>query len=189
MAANGQLHKRDGGNHVSGGNSLKRVAVKLKIVRVKLQQVALRNHAEDPQHEYAKENFAVDVAARFAKRHALAKRKRHRNTDDEQEQRHDQIPSHEALPFDVFELTVKPVRQRIRKNLAHGHHERCAAHDPEHVETAKRINTNQALWRSRSASFELRRLFGQGHKGLLGSPYITILTGSPSPDLPGEKLF
>ena len=88
----------------------------------------------------------VNRAVRRARCELLAEGERHCRTDDEHEQRHDQIVAGESDPVSVFQLPLQPLRGHLR--LDHGRCQRdeqgLAAHDPKHVKATQRINADDA---------------------------------------------
>ena len=73
---------------------------------------------------------------------ATRKAERHRRADDEQKQRHDQVPGGETDPARMRELAlglVDPWRAFGRDQRERGEGKLIAANDPEHIEAAESV--------------------------------------------------
>ena len=96
-----EVQYREGGDHVAAGNRLQRVAEQVQLGEIVFEQIALGDHAEHEQDDEPLEDLQVEPRPRLAGLDPPVERQRHHRSDDEQKQRHDQVPGREADPLDV----------------------------------------------------------------------------------------
>ena len=100
--------------------------------------------------------FAYSRSLRLPLIEPPRKRKRHRRTHHEQEQRHDEIPGREPFPCDMFELVFERRRHfvDIPRNEGNDRQKQlAAAHDPEHVEAAQGVDGRYPIARGRRGGY------------------------------------
>ncbi len=140
------MNKRDHGNGIADGDGLKGVGEEPKPVGVHLQQVALGNHAENPQQHDPPDQAPVygGIVAPFPR--FQRKGKGNGGTGHKQKQRHNQIPRGKSRPGRMVQVVFEPVGHAAGK--AQQRHQRAEhflpAHNPEHVKAPQHVQRHQA---------------------------------------------
>ena len=108
--------------------------------RVRKPKGTLRTKNKGPASVLPLDDVPVELDLAVASGKAFLEGVRHYRAYDEQEQGHDQVFEAKALPFYMSQLCTYPCCSGVVEYIVQASKDSLAADDPEHVETAQRID-------------------------------------------------
>ena len=130
------------GEEITRGNPLQHAAE--RDVGPRVVQAARIEDAEEIEQQAAPGD-AAGGRGRALLREGLVEREDERNADEKQEEWENQIVETKSLPLHVAQLGREHAREDIGVHPVQRVHQRARAHDPEHVETAQRVDRQHAI--------------------------------------------
>src|ERR1700760_2549776 len=109
----------------------------MKRGEVELQQITLRDHAKNKEHDGTPDGVKQDGTSALASLSPPGKRKGQRHADHEHKQRPDHIEHVQSGPGYVLELFSERAGEASRPGAGEASHHELAADDPEHIEAAE----------------------------------------------------
>ena len=115
-----------------------------QVVKVEIEQVVV-NEAQQKEQNQTPDEVAVKLGAVRTRFQAFGQGEGQHRSDHEDEERKDKVIEMKAGPGHVLELRVEGIRGGAGQRLVDGVDDFLATGDPEHVESAQRVNGSDTL--------------------------------------------
>ena len=102
---------------------------------------------KNPEDYHPLEDVTIELSLAISSGDALAEGERHRDSDDEKEQGHDQVFKTEPHPFCMVQLCADEPGCRGIEDFVQAAENPLPADDPKHYKTTQRIDRGQSAAR------------------------------------------
>lgn len=134
-------------------NGLKGIGKRMEQLEVEPEQIALHDHAQEPEDHDAAKQLEPESSIRPLPLPIAGHRERYGDARHEHEERHDDVPRHKARPGRVFALHTEEVTHR---SLRHRH---IALDDRTKKQKQKEVEASQYIKGCKSLFFHIGMIF------------------------------